>query len=134
MREMAFVGFEKDRKTLKFRCPAAHYGFTCAGRAECEKNARVGPYGRVVRVPLSYDRRIFTPIAHHTDKWKKAYNRRTAVERVTPAAKVQRAGVFQPGRRSEAESTHEWTACSVSRSTRSAAKPRCRHEWDLLLS
>lgn len=28
------------------------------------------------------DRRIFTPIARHTDKWEKAYDRRTSVERV----------------------------------------------------
>jgi hypothetical protein len=83
-RELAFVGFEKDRQTLKYRCPAAVFGFECEGRAECEKLSPVGVggFGRVVRVPLSLDRRIFTPIARHTDKWKKAYDRRTAVERV----------------------------------------------------
>ncbi len=31
---------------------------------------------------LERDRRIFTPIARHTAKWKKAYARRTSVERV----------------------------------------------------
>jgi hypothetical protein len=36
----------------------------------------------VVRVPLELDRRIFTPIARHSDKWEKAYDRRTSVERV----------------------------------------------------
>lgn len=84
VREMAFVGFEKDRMTLKYRCPAAHYGFECAGRAECEKLSPVGVggLGRVVRVPLETDRRIFTPIARHTAKWKTAYDRRTSVERV----------------------------------------------------
>lgn len=83
-RELAFVGFEKERDTLKYRCPAAAYGFECPGRAECEKLSPVGvgDFGRVVRVPLELDRRIFTPIARHTDKWEKAYNRRTAVERV----------------------------------------------------
>jgi hypothetical protein len=82
--EMAFVGFEKDRMTLKYRCPAAFYGFECKGRAECENLSLVGvgQFGRVVRVDLDKDRRIFTPIARHTQKWKKAYNRRTAVERV----------------------------------------------------
>jgi len=35
-----------------------------------------------VRVPIELDRRIFTPIARPTDKWQKAYNLRTSVERV----------------------------------------------------
>ena len=84
LRELAFVGFEKDRMTLKYRCPAAAFGFECQGRAECEKLSPigVGDFGRVVRVPLKLDRRIFTPIARHTDKWEKAYDRRTSVERV----------------------------------------------------
>jgi len=34
------------------------------------------------RVPLSFDHRIFVPIARDTQKWKKAYLCRTAVERV----------------------------------------------------
>jgi hypothetical protein len=82
--EMAFVGFESDRQTLKFKCPAAHYGFVCPGREECEDLAPfgVGRNGRIVRVPLSTDRRIFTPIARISNKWETAYNRRTAVERV----------------------------------------------------
>ena len=33
-------------------------------------------------MPLDLDRRIFTPIARHTLKWKKAYARRSSVERV----------------------------------------------------
>ena len=36
----------------------------------------------MLRVPLELDRRIFTPIGRHTAKWEKAYDRRTAVERV----------------------------------------------------
>jgi hypothetical protein len=84
LRELAFVGFEKDRMTLKYRCPAAAFGFECTGRSECEKLSLVGvgDFGRVVRVPLELDRRIFTPIARHTDKWEKSYDRRTSVERV----------------------------------------------------
>ena len=35
-----------------------------------------------MRVPLALDHRIFTPIARPTAKWEKAYDRRTAVERV----------------------------------------------------
>jgi hypothetical protein len=82
VRELAFVGYEKGRKTLKYRCPAAYFGFHCAGRIECEAHAQTGDYGRVFRVPLDTDRRIFTPIARHTPKWKTAYNHRSAVERV----------------------------------------------------
>jgi hypothetical protein len=84
VRPMAFVGFEKDRRALKYQCPAAYAGFKCIGRAQCEKLAPlgVGSNGRILRVPLERDRRIFTPIARHTHKWKKAYDCRTAVERV----------------------------------------------------
>ena len=32
---MAFYGFETDRNTLKYRCPAAVYGFECKGCEEC---------------------------------------------------------------------------------------------------
>ena len=83
-RELAFAGFEKARNTLKYRCPAAAYGLNCSGRKECESLAPggVGDFGRVVRVPLETNRRIFTPVARHTFKWKKSYKKRTAVERV----------------------------------------------------
>jgi hypothetical protein len=81
-RELAYCGFEKDRESQKWRCPARAFGFECAGRASCEAHSQVGEYGRVVRVPLSLDRRIFTPVSRATQKWKKAYDRRTAVERV----------------------------------------------------
>ena len=80
----SFVGFEKERNTLKYRCPAASFGFGCEGRNECEKLSPVGAFdfGRIVRIPIDTDRRIFTPIARHIGKWKKAYDRRTSVERV----------------------------------------------------
>jgi len=81
-RDLFFVGFERDREALKYRCPAVACGLTCAGRQECERQADVGSFGRVIRVPLELDRRIFTPIARPTAKWKKAYNRRSSIERV----------------------------------------------------
>ncbi len=83
-REMAFQGFEKARGCLKFRCPAAAYDLECKGRAECAKAAGVAPgaYGRIVRVPLETDRRIFTPLARSSYAWKTRYAARTAVERV----------------------------------------------------
>ena len=72
---MAYGGFEADRLCQKYRCPARQYGTTCAGIGEC-------PLGGGVRVSLDEDRRIFTPLARSSKGWQKAYNRRTAVERV----------------------------------------------------
>jgi len=72
---MAYGGFEKDRRTLKYRCPARHYGFPCPGMARCEVKS-------AVRIPLSEDRRIFTPVARSAYKWQRLYNQRGAVERV----------------------------------------------------
>jgi hypothetical protein len=57
MREMAYGGFEKNRGTLKYKCPAAQYGFKCRGNKKC-------PVKTVIRIPLEEDRRIFTPVAH----------------------------------------------------------------------
>ena len=76
--EMAYGGFEKDRGCLKYRCPARHYDLECAGREEC-------PVGASVRIALSEDRRIFTPVARSSYSWKRVYKKRTAVERVNPA-------------------------------------------------
>lgn len=76
--EMAFCGFEKDRRALKYRCPSAAYGDWCRGFAECSE----GTKGKIVRIPLETDRRIFVPIARSSYKWKRIYNGRTAVERV----------------------------------------------------
>lgn len=81
-RLLAFQGFEEARDTLKYRCPAAAYGFECKGRERCEAFADVGPFGRTVRIPLDTDRRVFTPIPRSTRRWEKAYDRRSSVERV----------------------------------------------------
>ncbi len=75
---MAFYGFERDRKGLKYRCPAAAYGFACAEWQECCRSA----YGRIVRVPLDVDRRRFVPVPRGSYKWQRLYRGRTAVERV----------------------------------------------------
>lgn len=74
-RQMPNGGFEKDRQTLKKLCPANHYGVDCQGQAQC-------PVAQSIRIPLSLDRRIFTPIDRSSYKWKKEYNKRTSVERV----------------------------------------------------
>lgn len=74
-RKMANGGFEKDRNALKKWCPAKQYGLDCEGAAEC-------PVIQGIRIPLKEDRRIFTPIDRGSFKWKREYNKRTAVERV----------------------------------------------------
>jgi hypothetical protein len=74
-REMAYGGFERDRMTVKYRCPAQHYGYQCVGAGCCE-------LGKAVRIPVDEDRRVFTPLPRSSLKWKRCYDRRTAVERV----------------------------------------------------
>ncbi len=84
-RPMAFQGFESDRGTLKYRCPAAAYSFRCKGRAQCYRGAGVkdSAYGRVVRIALAdQDRRIFTPTPWGSPSWRRGYKRRTALERI----------------------------------------------------
>lgn len=74
-RDMAYGGFEKDRNALKYKCPAKAYGYECQGEKYCP--ARTG-----IRIPLSLDRRIFTPVARSSYKWETLYKKRTSVERV----------------------------------------------------
>jgi hypothetical protein len=53
-RDLAFQGFEADRNTLKYRCPAAAYELDCQGREQCHRAGDVNPgeYGRIVRIKL----------------------------------------------------------------------------------
>ena len=74
-REMAYGGFEADRETLKYRCPARQYGLECKGRQRC-------PVRGSVRIKLEENRRIFTPLARSSYRWKTLYKKRTSVERV----------------------------------------------------
>ena len=75
VQEMAYGGFEKNRETLKYRCPAAHYDLRCPGRACCE-------VGASIRIAMAEDRRVFTPLARSSYRWERLYQKRTAVERV----------------------------------------------------
>ncbi|MFW6230373.1 MAG: transposase [Halanaerobium sp.] len=74
-REMAYGGFEKNRETLKYRCPAQHYGLECKGEKEC-------PLAKSIRISISEDKRRFTPLARSSYKWDREYDNRTAIERV----------------------------------------------------
>lgn len=75
VKTMAFGGFEKDRETLKYLCPKQHYKVKCEGCKKCAVKSSI-------RVPLKEDRRIFTPVARSSYKWKDLYKKRTSVERV----------------------------------------------------
>jgi len=68
-RQMAYGGFENDRETLKYRCPAIHYKVDCAGRSRC------GVRGSV-RIAMALDRRLFTPLARSSYAWKRVYAKR----------------------------------------------------------
>lgn len=82
IREMAYNGFEKDRKPLKYTCPALAYGLECKGSA-------AGPLvKKSIRIPLEEDRRMFTPVARSSYKWKALYDKRTSVERVNSRIEV----------------------------------------------
>lgn len=62
-KEMVFAGFEEQRKTLKYRCISSCYNLLCPGKQVC-------PIKGGVRVPLATDRRLFTPVARSSYKWK----------------------------------------------------------------
>lgn len=84
-RPLAFQGFESDRNSLKYRCPAAAYGFECEGKEHCHRIGEVTPgeYGRIVRIDITdHNRRIFVPTPHGSPSWKRGYNRRSALERI----------------------------------------------------
>lgn len=78
---MAFEGFETDRGTLKYRCPAQAKGVPCTQADLCNGGCQ-SACGRIVRVPLELNRRTFTPQARHSKTWEREYRHRTAVERV----------------------------------------------------
>jgi len=74
-RELAYGGFEERRQTLKYRCPALHYGLECRGRERCRVKSGI-------RIALKEDSRVFTPVARSSYRWRRLYAQRTAVERV----------------------------------------------------
>ena len=82
---MAYIGHEPQRKTIKYRCPARHEGWTCPHDAVCNAGKS---YGKTVRVNREIDLRRFPPIPRATKKFERLYKGRTAVERVNARAKV----------------------------------------------
>ena len=79
---MAFKGYEKKRRTLKYLCPAKAYDMTCHCQSDCPH------FMKSIRIPIGRDRRLFTPIARSSYKWNRLYASRTAVERVNSRVDV----------------------------------------------
>lgn len=84
-RKMSFMGYEKDRGTLKYRCPARHEGFACSSDKHCNGDSS---YGKTIRVKCGIDLRRFPPIPRATIEFERRYNGRTSVERVNARLKV----------------------------------------------
>jgi hypothetical protein len=82
---MAYMGYEKDRGTLKYRCPARHEGWSCVNDERCNAGKE---FGLIVRVPCELDLRRFPPIPRATLQFEKRYKGRTAVERVNARMKI----------------------------------------------
>jgi hypothetical protein len=84
-RKMAYIGYEKQRGTLKYRCPARHEGFVCVSDQKCNG---CSSYGKTVRVKCELDLRRFPPIPRATAEFERRYDGRTAVERINGRLKV----------------------------------------------
>jgi len=84
-RAMSYMGHEKSRGTLKYRCPAQVEGFACPAQERCNAGKS---YGLTVRVPQEIDLRRFPAIPRATKQFERLYKGRTAVERVNGRLKV----------------------------------------------
>jgi hypothetical protein len=83
--KMACAGYEKDRGTIKCRCPARHEGWGCPSLAKCDAGRS---YGLQARIPCELDLRRFPPIPRATQQFERLYRGRTAVERVNARLKI----------------------------------------------
>ncbi len=83
--KMAYIGYEPQRETLKYRCPAMHEGWECPMAKICNAGKS---YGLTVRVPRDIDLRRFPALPRATKKFERLYKGRTAVERVNARLKI----------------------------------------------
>jgi hypothetical protein len=83
--KMAYLGYERSRGTLKYRCPAKHGGWRCPSFEICNAGKK---YGKTVRVRREIDVRRFPPIPRATKQFERLYKGRSAVERVNARLKV----------------------------------------------
>jgi hypothetical protein len=83
--KMAYIGYEPERETLKYRCPAKQEGWNCPMSEICNAGRE---YGMTVRVDREVDLRRFPALPRATKKFERLYKGRTAVERVNGRLKV----------------------------------------------
>jgi hypothetical protein len=83
--KMAYIGYEKSRGTLKYRCPARHEQWKCPSDPKCNRGIE---YGKTVRVKCELDLRRFPPIPRATKEFERRYKGRTAIERVNGRIKL----------------------------------------------
>ena len=83
--KMSYIGFEPERQTLKYRCPAKHEGWDCPMSKICNAGKS---YGKTVRVPHELDPRRFPALPRATKKFERMYKGRTGVERVNARLKI----------------------------------------------
>jgi hypothetical protein len=84
-KQMACIGYEQGRETVKYRCPAMHDGLPCPSLEKCNEDRK---YGVVVRVKCTEDLRRFPAISRATKQFERLYKGRTAVERVNARLKI----------------------------------------------
>jgi DDE family transposase/transposase-like protein DUF772 len=83
--QMAYIGYEPQRETIKYRCPAKHEGWSCPMSEICNAGKS---YGKTVRVPREIDLRRFPALPRATKQFERLYKGRTAVERVNARLKI----------------------------------------------
>jgi hypothetical protein len=83
--QMAYIGHEPERQTLKYRCPAKHEGWDCPMSAICNAGKS---YGKTTRVDRELDLRRFPSLPRATKKFERMYKGRTSVERINARLKV----------------------------------------------
>jgi hypothetical protein len=67
-RKMVYCGFEESRNALKFKCISSYYGLSCKHSACCQASAGL-------RIPIDFDRRLFSPIPYCSYKFKSLYKK-----------------------------------------------------------
>ena len=83
--QMSYVGYDRERGTVKYRCPARHEGWACPSEAQCNAGK---DYGLTARIPCELDLRRFPPVPRATKTFERLYKGRTAVERVNARLKI----------------------------------------------
>jgi hypothetical protein len=83
--QMSYVGYEADRGTVRYRCPAQHEGWECPSAEKCNAGLQ---WGLTARIPCELDLRRFPPVPRATKEFERLYKGRTAVERVNARLKI----------------------------------------------